>query len=558
MAATNHLREEVRNRLLRRADWRFLLASPQPTKSICFANGLLGRAVRLISDRMADKRLDTTGDCDLAVAVNPNRATLRKGWSALSPGGSCYTEWYSPLAGGPKGIRRRLEAAGFEDVTCYWAWPWPSLSHPRYWLPLGAPGALHHFLLSRPPTVGAVRRVANAGLRALWLLGLRIGLTLPICVIARKPAITVNHHLSTASLVPSSAARSSGCSGKNLDLLDMIRAQWGGWEFGPTPDHLSSLVLTGGHRSVGKVVCLVFAEPDPCPRLAVKMPRVPESVPGLSREATTLQYIQTQRPSGVQGVPRVLFCQEHAGHLTVGETALTGQPIPRLLRPDNFRKFALQATAWLANLAGRPVPCDPATWRNRLIDPVLTNFEETFGSVVDPGMLRETKAILSKLGPLPLICEQRDFGPWNVLVTADGELAVLDWESSEPQGLPALDLIYFLSYLVFFVDGTLRPNGAIGSGRFRESYRTALDPSTLVSRLRSECLARYASHIGLDTDALRPLGLLVWLIHSRSEYQHFTADVAGRPEREALRRSLFVTLWEEEVWHLSSRHGSRQ
>src|SRR5215211_2594977 len=43
---------------------------------------------------------------------------------------------------------------------------------------------------------------------------------------------------------------------------------------------------------------------------------------------------------------------------------------------------------------------------------------------------------------------------------ADRELAVLDWESPERQGLPALDLIYFLSYLVCFPDGTRRPDGA--------------------------------------------------------------------------------------------------
>src|SRR5215831_3500089 len=222
VATTDPLREEVRNRLLRRADWRFFLTRPRPTKSICFANGLLGRAVRLISDCMADERLDPNGDCDLAVAVNPNLATMRKCWSALRPGGSCYTEWYSPFAGGPNGIQRRLESAGFEDVTCYWPWPWPVFSNPRYWLQLGAPGALHHFLLSRPPTLGIISLVANASLRAIWLICLRVGLTLPICAIAHKPALTANHHLPTASQVPPCDGRSSA-SGISHDLLNMIR-----------------------------------------------------------------------------------------------------------------------------------------------------------------------------------------------------------------------------------------------------------------------------------------------------------------------------------------------
>jgi len=327
----------------------------------------------------------------------------------------------------------------------------------------------------------------------------------------------------------------------------MIRAEWRTWGLGSTPDRLSSLVLTGGPRSVGKVVSLVFAEPDPCPRLAVKMPRVPESVPGLIREATTLRSIHTRHSTGVKAIPRILFCQEQASLLTVGETAFTGWPMSTLLRPENCRDFALKVTDWLAQLAGSAAPRPPTAWWNRLIEPVLTEFEESFGSVVDSRMLRDTRDRLATLGALPLVCEQRDFGPWNVLVTADQELAVLDWESSEPEGLPALDLIYFLSYLVFLVDGLFRRSGAIGPDRFRESYRTVLDPSTFLGSVRSECLARYANHIGLDSDALGPLGLLVWLIHSRSKYKHFAADVAGRPGREVLRRSPFLSLWQEEL-----------
>jgi hypothetical protein len=557
MDTTSQLGEEVRNRLLRRVDWRFLLPTPEPGKSICFARGLLRRAVRLISDRMADEKFDSTStDCDLAVAIGPNRATLRECWSALRPGGSLYTEWYSPLGGGPNGVRRRLEAAGFDQVRCYWAWPWPCLSRPRFWLPLEAPGAVDYFLLSRPPAPTAVRRLAAIGLRALWLSSLRLGVTVPICALARKPGVSVSNRLSTASRSALFPSRSSAPV-ISPDLLDKIRAQWRTLGLGSTPDRLSSLVLTGGPRSVGKVVALVFAEPDPSPRLAVKMPRVPESVPGLIREATTLRSIQTRHPGRVKGIPRILFCQEQASLLTVGETAFTGWPMSALLRPENSRDFALKVTDWLGELPGSVAPRPPTTWWNRLIEPVLTGFEESFGSVVDSAMLQETKDALATFGALPLVCEQRDFGPWNVLVTADRELAVLDWESSEPEGLPVLDLIYFLSYLAFLVDGIFRRNGALRPDRVRESYRMALDPSTFLGSVRSECLARYTSHIGLDSDALRPLGLLVWLIHSRSEYKHFAADAAGRPERETLRRSLFVSLWEEELRNDGKRFKAR-
>jgi hypothetical protein len=39
------------------------------------------------------------------------------------------------------------------------------------------------------------------------------------------------------------------------------------------------------------------------------------------------------------------------------------------------------------------------------------------------------------------------------------------------------------------------------------------------------------------------------MLHSRSEYEHLAADEAGRPAPDALRRSVFLSLWEEEVRH---------
>src|SRR5207244_1069203 len=113
--------ERIRNRLLRRADWRFLLPSPAPDVSVCFAGGLLAQAVASISGTVLDARQACPGSCDLAVARNPNAATLRTMWTALRPGGACYVEWDTLVLGGPRGVRRRLVAQGFEDVVCYWS-----------------------------------------------------------------------------------------------------------------------------------------------------------------------------------------------------------------------------------------------------------------------------------------------------------------------------------------------------------------------------------------------------------------------------------------------------
>jgi hypothetical protein len=523
MTITDRRRGRNHNRLLRRADWRFLLSDPQPAKSICFADGLLAEAVTLISGNVVESHHSPPGDCDLAVAVNPDPARLRAAWAALHPGGVCYSEWYSPRAGGPEGVRRRLEAAGFTDITCYFPWPWPDRKSPLFWLPIEAPEAVHCFLTTRPRAPSMMLRAWSALLQTLWHLGLRARLILPICVTARKP----------------------GAVEADANLPDTIRAGWSAWGLGLTPQRLSWLLLTGGQSNINKVVSLVFADSDPQPRMIVKQARVPESIPALAREAATLQVVQALRPGGMPGVPRVIFFRERAGQTMLGETVLKGQPLFTLLRPDNYRDFAFKVTDWLADLAGYAPSCSRADWRNRLIETALADFEKSFGAILNPSQLVETRAILSTLDDVRLVCEHRDCSPWNVLVRADGELAFLDWESSEPCGLPALDLIYFLTYLAFFVDG------AMESGRFRDSYRAALNPATFTGKVSAECQRQYVARTGLDPAALRPLRLLVWLIHSKSEYEQFVAEAAGQPEPAALRRSLFVSLWEEELHYAS-------
>ncbi len=528
MLGTDLAREATRNKVLRRADWRFLLPNPQPARSICFADGLLAQAVEMISGQTMDARQAPAGECDLAVAVDPDSATLRAIWSALRTGGMCYTEWYSPLAGGPNRIRHRLQSLGFERVTCAWPWPWPSRASAQFWLPPDAPGTLDWFLSHRAPAQGVARRAGHAVRRTVWRLSARMGLLLPVCVIARKPV------LSTAA---------------ETDWLECIRSGWAGWGFGSPPDNFSWLLLTGGQRSINKVVGLVSAGREGAPRLIVKMPRVPEAIPALKREAMILQAVHAQRP-GVPGVPQVLFCRESDSFITLGETILTGVPLYTQLRRDTFRHLALKVTDWLADLAGRPEPSSRAAWWSRLGETVLADFLDTYGAVLDRVMLQETTDVLTTLGDLPLVCEQRDFSPWNVLINDGGDLVVLDWESAEVHGFPALDLIYFLTYLSFFLDG------AMESGRFRESYRDALNPSTFTGAVVADCLTRYCARTGLDPTTLKPLRLLAWMLHARSEYERFAADTGGKPDPDNLRRGLFMSLWQEELRHLSRRNVS--
>jgi hypothetical protein len=229
----------------------------------------------------------------------------------------------------------------------------------------------------------------------------------------------------------------------------------------------------------------------------------------------------------------------------LGETALSGQPVGTLVNHTSYRQLALQGTKWLADLAGQAKPTPRHFWWNRLVEQKLVQFERSFGPIVDPQLLQATRRVLETLPPLPLVCEQRDFSPWNVHIDQTGKLVVFDWESAELQGLPAMDLLYYLSYLSFYLDK------AMWTGKYLESYRASLQPETPTGRVRAECLALYASRLGLTLESLQPLRLLVWILHSHSEYRHFVKDSFGKPSPAMLQRSLFVRLWQEEARHLA-------
>ncbi len=480
-AAALPVPEAARDRELRRLDWRFL----RPGMTL---------------ERVED----------------PSPAALRALAARAAPGRGVYLEWRRPVLGGRKALRALLESAGFEEVGLYW--PCPGLRRPWFWLPLGSEAATEYVRTTRLPARNAVRRAVDRPLRAVWRWAAASERLWPLCAVARVP----------------------GSPAPGDELLGRIAHEWAAWGLGPLPKHLTWMLLTRGPRSISKVIGLVLVEPDPVPRMAVKLARVPEMHDALRREAAALNAVHARVPGGFRGAPRVLFCDERSGGLALGETALSGRPLFSLLTAATYRDLAFRAVDWLADLAG-PLVSGTTGAAGAMVEAALRDFATTFASVVGSAELRATERFVAPLAELPSVPEHRDFSPWNVHVAPDGGLVAYDWESAEPAGLPLNDLVYFLAYLGFFHED------AIARGRCLESYRRARDPGTFTGGVHRECVARYAERVGLDAAHVRGLHLLTWLIHTRSEYGRLGADAGGRPPAAALERSLFLALWREEL-----------
>ncbi|HET8814096.1 MAG TPA: glycosyltransferase [Solirubrobacterales bacterium] len=449
----------------------------------------------LTREQMAERVTEVYGDLLAEAERLPesrrNPVLRREDWRFLSPGAELLARWRLPRPGGARRAKRRFEKLGYADVRVYWAGPLPHRL-PRFWLPLDSPEAVEYLLDSRRS-----RSVAGIVLRWLWRLASAAGLLAPLYVVGRCR------------------------NGSDPDDL-------------PLAPSVPLLLLTTGHRSINKAVALAFEQGER-PTKAVKFARVPEAEPGLEREAAVLGRLREERPE-LTGIPRLLGEGRRAGHLAVVSEAIEGRSLLDTLQPDNFEVIAMRVTRALVELAA-----DRRTHNPSVVDRALGRFSRDFGSVVDPGYFDQAKALLAGLGDLPSAVEHRDCSPWNILITLSGEPILLDWESAEPEGLPGMDLVYFLANCAFVLDG------AIESDRTRETYARLLDPATVHGRVAARAIGEYTSALGISNDDFRRLRLLCWVVHSRSDYRHLQLESRGEPAPEALRESMFLGLIEEEL-----------
>jgi hypothetical protein len=503
MSSPEQLREQARNDLLRRVDWRFLLRHGGKPRTSASFDGNLTSALALVSDKAT-----VDEQPDLVVLVNPDRHALAAAATALAPGGTFYAEWYRPQLGGRARLGRCLESAGLEDIRWYWPWPQPSRG-PAFWLPVDSPEALSYFLAQRRRAAALQRRL----LAAVWPWALRLRLLVPLCAVAGKP----------------------GGSADGVEAAVQHHSSGG---------TLSWILLSGGRRSVNKVVGLPVAQAAARPELVVKFARSEEEEELLRHESHVLHLLSEARPD-LDGVPRALFLERRCGRLALGETALDGEPLIWSLERDTFDRLCSSVTEWLVALAGDGERHPPDVWQPRLVEQPLELFGRNFASVVSSAEIDRARAALSSLGALPLVYEQRDCAPWNVLLAGD-RISLADWESAEPKGLPALDLVYFLTNAALLVAGVL------DSGPIAPWYADSLDPRTDMGSTVARCEAQYCERVGIDIRLLPVLRLLCWTIHARSEYQRFELDVAARPSPDVLATSLFLELWRAELERLAS------
>lgn len=543
--------------VVRRADWRFLLDNPTPQKSIVFEEGLLADAVSMISmSTVAAVNNYSGNDCDLAVAVNPTEKLLAAINSSLKPGGTSYLEWQVNDFFHTSTIIDKLRSSGFDYIKLYLPKPEPDRIYTNIWIPIDCKSAVEFAVIKNfsIETNNRFKQSAKIMRYLLWKVMPNLLTTYPyflgfkrkytIASIASK-CIPAPHQMTRQDIHYDRIGNKMN-DGNLYRVIDTtIKKEWRQLGLESNPDKISTLMLCNEGKK-DKVILYIFADENRTPSLVVKIPRTKDSIPVVSIEARNIASLQAGFPD-LEEIPRALFCIDNGALFAKARSYVDGVPLiaPGVVNERNRRDISLRVTSWLIEFARNTTTDAPPDWRESLVDPVLSILMSLFSSKLSPEQLQETRRIVSQLSLSSLVWEHRDLNLGNIILDHDRKVGLIDWEFARPGGLPAADLICFLTNL------NARFEKPQQERDFGESYRNMLDISTPAGSIFNECIELYLSELNISKSEIGSIRLLTWLIqlYRRVEERYKLVNPHQKLSLPLnLQEDITSGLWEVALW----------
>ncbi|MGH2770341.1 MAG: phosphotransferase family protein [Actinomycetota bacterium] len=260
----------------------------------------------------------------------------------------------------------------------------------------------------------------------------------------------------------------------------------------------------------------------PVPRYVVKVPHSRDLSPRLENAWRALTQLRDLGIGDSETVPQPAFFGHHRALAIVGETALAGTGFRRRSGRSADCPYFASALEWILRLAEAPVGrslADPARVAeglrklfgrfNEIYDLSSAHREFLSGEIESLGRVSE---------PFPAVIQHGDPGTWNLLVTASGRVAFLDWEAAEARGMPLWDLLYFMrSYGILLS----RHQGVRDS---LEGFARQYLADTELGQTLAGASRRLSETIGLAGEFVRPLFFTCWMHRALKEAGTLTPD----------------------------------
>jgi aminoglycoside phosphotransferase (APT) family kinase protein len=295
-------------------------------------------------------------------------------------------------------------------------------------------------------------------------------------------------------------------------------------------DHRWAFSAPGEYASQ-KVIWYLFAPDAAVPDLVLKMTRDPAFNGRLENEVAMLRQLERVDLGPGVRVPRASTLRSVGGLAIAVESSVEGEPFAAhvSLEPDD--PALSSAVDWLTRLGIATRSPAPAAG---LRDALTMNLDRCTG-LYDLTM-RERAFLTARIERLvdhgcPTVLMHGDPGTWNLLLTPDSRLGILDWEAAEPDGLPLWDLFHLLRSYATLASSSWLPHRSL-----RLARRQLVDGSTLTATFAAS-VAAYRDALGLSAEIVEPLYHLGWVHRAVKEASRLAPDRLSRGHYVRLLRS---------------------
>ncbi len=312
------------------------------------------------------------------------------------------------------------------------------------------------------------------------------------------------------------------------------------------PDYLTSLAeqaaidLTDynfgfsarGKYNANKVIFYLFSRRSEKLEIVVQMTRSREFNFRLQNAYSVLKQVRNKQLVDTNSIPEPLFLGAHNGLAILGQKAVQGEPFRLRTLATPECPIARNAVDWIVRLGKHSAdryaasPDQVAQALDKLLEQLvgiyrLSEKHKLFLS-------RQIASISQSSENFPLVFQHGDPGTWNMLVSDQGQVIVIDWEAGEPQGIPLWDLFYFFRSFAAWIARTQGQRNSLTA--FFQNFFT---PSPLASLL-IEATRCYIHNTGLEENLVEPLFYMCWV--------HRALKEATRLEVDSLEKGHFVNL----------------